>query len=173
LEQICHINLWSEKKYCWKSRFLLFDDNAVVCVQVAEKVTKFPPETIIIVVMSPVDIMVVIRMEISRFPRERVINSGTPLDSTRFTSIFAQYFNILVIDMYANIFCEHKHGDSQVFIWSSVEICGQLVDYFILKDKFDFFESTKLMITEKTKSTANEIITCKQATYNGILGLIT
>ncbi|MDR1595722.1 MAG: hypothetical protein LBR91_02235 [Puniceicoccales bacterium] len=153
-----------------KNRLDLLGDNIHMCAEMADKISCYAPDTIMVIVTNPVDVLGKIAMEVSKFPRGRVISSGTILDSARFTTIIAEHFSVSVESVRADVFGEH--GDSQVPIWSGVKICGIPVGDFAKGKGVEFSSAVKSAIGEKTKSVANEIVDGKSATYYGIAGAV-
>ncbi|MDR1413656.1 MAG: NAD(P)-binding domain-containing protein [Puniceicoccales bacterium] len=152
------------------SRLELLADNVHSCAETVSKIVHFAPEAILLMITNPVDVLAGVAMEVSKFPRERIISSGTTLDSARFVTILAKYFQVPVADVAGNVFGEH--GDSQVHIWSSARIDGHPVEDFAQMRGIDFSQTIKSEIEERTKFAASDIIRGKQATCYGIAGSI-
>ena len=85
-------------------------------------VVKYCPNAILLIVSNPVDIMTYVTLKLSGFPAARVIGSGTVLDSARFRTLLAQKMGIDPRSVHAYIIGEH--GDSEVPVWSKVNIAG-------------------------------------------------
>jgi L-lactate dehydrogenase len=77
---------------------------------------------ILLVVANPVDILTAIAVAESGFPPERVVGTGTLLDTTRFRSFLAEYFG--VDPRHVNALILGEHGDSMVPIWSTAAVNG-------------------------------------------------
>ncbi|MDR1401415.1 MAG: NAD(P)-binding domain-containing protein [Puniceicoccales bacterium] len=152
------------------SRLELLADNVHSCIETANEIAHFAPGAIIVMVTNPVDVLAHVAMQITNFPRERIISSGTVLDSARFVTALAQHFQVPAADVLGSVLGEH--GDSQVPLWSSVKICGNPLREFTQLNGIDFSEKVMAEIEEKTKFAADEIIRGKQATYYGIAGAI-
>ncbi len=92
------------------------------------RAVSLAPDAILLVVSNPVDVLTYLAVKESGLPAERVIGLGTVLDTCRFRSLLAEYFQVAATDVDALILGEH--GDSMVPIWSSATIAGvPLKDY--------------------------------------------
>jgi len=95
----------------------------------------------------------------SGFPANRVIGSGTVLDTSRFKSILSKQFDIDARNIHAYIIGEH--GDSEIASWSLTKIAGMSVDeYCRIADK-NCKEEFKEAIQHEVKHAAYEIINRK------------
>ncbi|KHJ39986.1 lactate/malate dehydrogenase, alpha/beta protein [Trichuris suis] len=96
------------------------------------KLVKYSPNAILLVISNPVDILTYVTWKLSGLPRERVIGSGTNLDSARLRFLMSQRFNISASSCHGWIIGEH--GDSSetgnnsalhiVAVWSGMNIAG-------------------------------------------------
>ncbi len=92
------------------------------------RAVSLAPDAILLVVSNPVDVLTYLAVKESGLPAGRVIGLGTVLDTCRFRSLLAEYFQVAATDVNALILGEH--GDSMVPIWSSATIAGvPLKDY--------------------------------------------
>lgn len=105
-------------------RLALINRNVALFRSILGEVKKvsLPPTAILMVVTNPVDILTQIAVQESGIPRERVIGTGTLLDTTRFRSFLGEHFGVAQPQVDALILGEH--GDSMVPIWSSATING-------------------------------------------------
>jgi L-lactate dehydrogenase len=153
-----------------KDRLALLSDNIHLYTEAVRQIVDVVPETIIIVVTNPVDVLSMVTLQISGLEKRQIIGSGTILDSARFMTILSRYFNVAVSEVKADIFGEH--GNSQVPIWSAMRICNRPLHDFV-REKFPkFADMEKSAIATATKFAADEIINGKQATYYGIAGAV-
>jgi L-lactate dehydrogenase len=83
---------------------------------------KYSPNTILLIVSNPVDILTWVAWKISGLPKNRVIGSGTNLDSSRFRFLMSQKLEVAPTSCHGWIIGEH--GDSSVPVWSGVNIAG-------------------------------------------------
>ena len=120
----------------------------------------------IIIVTNPLDVMVMLAQKLSRLPTNRVIGTGTMLDSARLKIILSRYFNISTRSI--NSYVLGEHGDSSVINWSSVNIGGIDLDNFCKQTKIPLSQSNRNTIEHRVKNAAYEIIQGRGATWDGI-----
>ena len=139
-----------------ESRLELINRNVALFNGILEEVkkVKLAPDAIILVVSNPVDILTHLAVKSSGLPANRVIGLGTALDTTRFRSLLAEYFEVDPTDVDALILGEH--GDSMVPIWSSATINGVPLNSFPNYD-----EETVKGIFDFTKKSGAEVIRLK------------
>ncbi|CAK8683222.1 L-lactate dehydrogenase B chain-like isoform X2 [Clavelina lepadiformis] len=106
-----------------ESRLSLVQRNVNIFKHIIPQVAKYSPDTILIVVSNPVDLMTYVAWKLSGFPRHRVIGSGTNLDSARFRHIIADRLAVSPASVHGWIVGEH--GDSSVPLWSGVSVSGR------------------------------------------------
>ncbi|MEI6126819.1 MAG: malate dehydrogenase [Pseudomonadota bacterium] len=92
--------------------------NSKIVQDVTEKVVKYSPDSIIIVVSNPLDAMVQMALHVSKFPRSRVLGQSGVLDSARFRTFIARELDVSVEDVFACVL--GGHGDTMVPI---VRLC--------------------------------------------------
>ena len=85
-------------------------------------------EGILLIVSNPVDILTYTALKLSGFPKERVLGSGTVLDSGRLKYELGEHLNVDSRSVHAFIIGEH--GDSEIAAWSSVNVSGVPLDQF-------------------------------------------
>jgi L-lactate dehydrogenase len=154
-----------------ESRLDLLVRNAAVFRSIIPKVVKHNPGGIILIATNPVDILTYISLKESNLPPEKVIGSGTILDTSRFRFLLGQYYEVDTRSVHAYIVGEH--GDSEIPLWSMANIGGvRLQEFAPLKNKqYDQEEMNKLFIG--VRDAAYEIIKRKGASYYAIgLGLL-
>lgn len=136
-----------------KSRLELVELNAKIISGVAREVAQHAPNSTIITVTNPMDVMNCIAFKHSGFPRERVLGSGGQLDTARFKLVLARMLRVPKSKIEAFVIGEH--GDSQVPLFSRVKIRGA---------GRVFNEEEKKRIHEELKQIALAVITKKKAT---------
>lgn len=108
-----------------ESRLSLLERNFAIYKNILKDVVKYCPDSIIVVVSNPVDILTYATLKITGFPSSRVIGSGTVLDSARFRTLIAQEMGIDARSVHAYIIGEH--GDSKVPVWSTANVGGMKI----------------------------------------------
>jgi malate dehydrogenase len=105
-----------------QDRLDLARENAKIITPMAQMLGVIAPETKILVVTNPVDVMTYVVLKYSRLKPNQVFGLGTHLDSMRLKSLIAAYFKVHVSEVHTRIIGEH--GDSMVPLWSATTIGG-------------------------------------------------
>ena len=119
-----------------QGRLRLLDKNIEVFQSVIPQVVRAAPDAVIMISTDPPDPLTDIARVLAG--HDRVISSGTYLDSMRFRVHVAEKFNVSAADVDANVVGEH--GTSSVFLWSSARIGGMQLQEAIVKRGWDFGE---------------------------------
>jgi L-lactate dehydrogenase len=105
-----------------ESRLTLVERNVSFFKQIIPPLAKYSPNAILLIISNPVDALTYVSRRLSGFPTNRVIGSGTNLDSSRFRWILADRLQVNAQNVHGYIVGEH--GDSSVPLWSSVNVAG-------------------------------------------------
>ncbi len=151
-----------------QTRLELLQINAKIMKEVTENVVKSGFKGIFVVATNPVDLMTYVVEKVSGFPKNRVIGSGTVLDTSRLRYLIGKRLEVSPKNVHTYIMGEH--GDSSFAVWSHSYVgCKSLIG--ILNDKGQDKEILNEIYTD-VQQAAYEIINRKKATYYGIgLGL--
>lgn len=120
---------------------------------------------IFLVAANPVDILTYSTWKFSGFPKERVIGSGTSLDSARFRQAIAELVDVDARNVHAYILGEH--GDTEFPVWSNANVGGLSIEEWKSTHPNISQESLDAAF-DKTVNAAYEIINKKGATFYGI-----
>lgn len=112
------------------------------------------------------DILTLAALKLSGFPENRVIGSGTVLDTARLKNMLGKQLGIDNRGVHA--FIVGEHGDSEVAVFSSANVSGIPLEQIYKLRGYEEYESHTKRIYEEVKNSAYEIIERKQATYYGI-----
>jgi malate dehydrogenase len=96
--------------------------NACLIAPIARDIGRIAPESLIIMVTNPVDVMTAVALKCSGMEPRQVFGLGTHLDSMRLKSLIASYFSVHVSEVHTRIIGEH--GESMVPLWSATTIGG-------------------------------------------------
>lgn len=145
-----------------ETRLDLVDKNYAIFKDFIPKIAKVSPNAILLVVSNPVDVLAYMTYKLSGFPKERVIGSGTVLDTARLRSLLGKYFEIdgRTVDG----FVMGEHGDSEFVPWSSLRIGTIPVKSFSEQNSIEWDRETEKVIAEDVKNCAYEVIKRKGAT---------
>lgn len=149
-----------------ETRLALVGRNAEVFRQVVDSVMAVAPGALMVVASNPVDLMTYAVQRFSRLPAERVIGSGTILDSARFRVLLGEHLRIAPSSVHAYVLGEH--GDSEVAVWSSAVAGNVPIDSFAEQTDRPISAELKQQITDAVRNAAYSIIAGKGSTYYGI-----
>lgn len=152
-----------------ETRLDLVTKNVEIFKNIITQVIEQQFSGIFVVATNPVDIMSYVTKKISGFPKEKVIGSGTVLDSGRFRHELSLLCGLAPININAQIIGEH--GDSEVAVWSNVQIAGQSLNKF--KERYALSEKDLKQAFINTKEAAYKIIRAKGSTCYGIAMALT
>ena len=151
-----------------QTRLELSEANARIMKDITNQVVNSGFNGIFLIVSNPVDLMTKVVQEVSNFPTNKVIGSGTALDTARLRYMIGEYVNISNKNVHAYIMGEH--GDSSFVPWEHAYVGCKKIEDIIIDSKKDLNELNKIYI--EVRDSAYEIIKRKKATYYGIgLGL--
>ncbi|RNL45057.1 L-lactate dehydrogenase [Paraeggerthella hongkongensis] len=149
-----------------ETRLDLVHKNVGIFKSIIPEIAKRGFGGILLVVSNPVDILTYVALKLSGLPEDRVIGSGTVLDTARFKNILGEHLGVDPRNVHARIIGEH--GDSEIAVWSLANVSGIPVnDFCEMRGHFEHEESMQ-RIAEDVKNSAYEIIAKKKATYYGI-----
>jgi L-lactate dehydrogenase len=149
-----------------ETRLDLVHKNAAIFKSIIPQITETGFAGILLVVSNPVDILTFVAAKLSGYTENRVIGSGTVLDTARLKYAVAHHLTVDSRSVHAFIIGEH--GDSEIAAWSGANISGiPLADFCELRGHYAHAENTE-KIAEAVKNSAYEIIAKKKATYFGI-----
>lgn len=149
-----------------ETRLDLVGRNVAIFKMLLDDVVKYCPNAILLIVTNPVDIMTYVTLKITGFPSSRVLGSGTVLDTARFRSLLAQKLDIDPRSVHAYIIGEH--GDSEVPVWSTVNVAGMKLLKSDWKNLGDREKEELDGIFAQVKNAAYEIIQRKGYTSYAI-----
>jgi L-lactate dehydrogenase len=153
-----------------QSRLDLAAANTQICRDLIPKLQSIAPSAILLLVTNPVDVLTYIVQKISALPPNRVIGSGTVLDSSRFRFLIAQRCKVAVQNVHAYIAGEH--GDSEIPLWSSATIANIPLHEWAVPGHGKLSIRDRTEIFQNVKTAAAQVIAGKGAT-NYAIGLAT
>ena len=146
-----------------ETRLQLLKKNVNILKGMIQQIMDSGFDGIFLIVTNPMDVLTYFALKFSGLPAERVIGSGTVLDSARLQQRTASYLNVNPKSVHA--YQVGEHGDSEVTLWSLADVGGQKVE--------DLLDSgMREDISEFVRAKAYEIIERKGATYYGIASCV-
>jgi len=153
-----------------EKRLDLVNRNFEAFKDIVPQITRHNRNGILLIATNPVDIMTYATLKLSDFPANRVIGSGTILDTSRLRYVLGEHLNIDPRNVHAYIIGEH--GDSEVPVWSLTNVAGTPLQQFSLERGAKCDTPFVNTLFERVKNAAYEIIARKGRTYYAIgLGL--
>ena len=149
-----------------ESRLSLLARNAAVFADVVARVRAAAPNALLLVASNPVDIMTEVTQRASGLPPERVIGSGTILDTARFRMLLAGQLGVAAQSVHAVVLGEH--GDSEVLAWSAAQVGGEPLERCAAALGAAITDDVRLRIDAGVRRAADRIIAGKGATWYGI-----
>ena len=154
-----------------ETRIDLLGRNVKIFESIIPQVAKYAPDSILLITANPADIMAEVALKLSGFPKERVIGSGTVLDTSRFRTLLAFYLGVSTKSVHADVLGEH--GDSEVLVWSSAEAGTLSLEEYAQSVNKVLDDAQKAEINDGVVNAAYKIIEGKGATCFGIAGALT
>src|SRR5699024_3068723 len=152
-----------------ETRLGLVEKNTKIFKGIVTEVMDSGFDGIFLIATNPVDVLTYVTQRVSGLPKEKVIGSGTILDTARFKYELANEFGVAPTSVHAQIIGEH--GDSELAVWSHANIAGQPL-HQLLNDNPETQHRIE-EIFKNTRDAAYDIIQSKGSTYYGIaMGLL-
>lgn len=149
-----------------ETRLDLVQKNVGIFKQIIPEIMQNGFEGILLIVANPVDILTRVAQKLSGLPANRVIGSGTVLDTARLKYRLSEHLGVDSRSIHACIIGEH--GDSEIAAFSSANVSGIPLDRFCeMRGHFNHEEAEE-EIAKKVRDSAYEIIERKRATYYGV-----
>ena len=151
-----------------QSRLDLAQANVNIIKSIADKVVPVAPNATYVIVSNPVDVLTYVFLKHTGLPQERVIGSGTVLDTARLRARISEYYSINQANVHAYVLGEH--GDSSFVPWSLANISNVPVEKF--KDAIQTKEAYPEFVLSEVESymrkSGARIIQRKGATFYAV-----
>lgn len=148
-----------------QDRLILADRNVKVMQEVMKSITQYTKDAVIIIVTNPVDIVTYLAQNHFDYPKEKIIGTGTLLDTARLRRILAKKYRVDTKNVHGYVLGEH--GGSAFAAWSLVNVAGIPVDQLD-----NYIGSTEALncdeVMKKVKNVGLEILQLKGYTSSGI-----
>ena len=149
-----------------ETRLDLIQKNAKIMRSIIGEIKKRDFEGILLIVSNPVDILTHIALKESGYPANRVIGSGTVLDTGRFRYELGEHRGVDSRSVHAYIIGEH--GDSELAVWSGANVSGISLDHFCELRGYYEHDKADEWLQREVRDSAYGIIRRKGATYYGV-----
>lgn len=151
-----------------QSRLDLAQTNVNILKTVTEEIVKYAPDAFYVIVSNPVDVLTYAFHKFSGIPEERIIGSGTVLDTARLRARISEYYSINQNNVHAYVLGEH--GDSAFVPWSLANISnvpvteyGKSLKKDVLRPEFD-----EDVVEDYVRKSGGRVIKRKGATYYAV-----
>jgi L-lactate dehydrogenase len=142
--------------------------NVEMCRQLVPALLEVAPDAVMVMVTNPVDVLTLAALKVSGLPPERVLGTGTVLDSSRLRDLVARHVGVAVQNVHAWIVGEH--GDSEFPLWSSASVGSVPLRRFSVGGRVLLGPDDEVRIASEVLTAAERIIQGKGAT-NYAIGL--
>ncbi|WP_195278706.1 L-lactate dehydrogenase [Clostridium sp. J1101437_171009_A5] len=149
-----------------ETRLDLISRNIQILQSIVPQIRARKFDGILLVVTNPVDVLTYAAWRLSGLPTQRVIGSGTVLDTARLKQLLGQHLQVDSRNVHAFIIGEH--GDSELAVWSGSNVSGLNLDDFCRLRGMQNDPAAMQALYETVRNSAYEIIRRKGATYYGI-----
>lgn len=151
-----------------QTRLELAQTNVDILKLVTKEIVQYAPNATYIIVSNPVDVLTYVFTKISGIPEERVIGSGTVLDTARLRARIAEYYSVNQNNVHAYILGEH--GDTAFVPWSLANISNVPVENYassIISDEI-YPEFDKDEVENYVRKSGGRVIQRKGATFYAV-----
>ena len=142
-----------------ETRMDLINKNSKIFKGIVENVMNSGFDGIFLVDTNPLDVMTYLTYKYSGLPHNKVLGTGTTLDTARLKYLISEKVGVSPKDIHAYVMGEH--GDSEFVPWSNANIALKHINYYLTEEE-------KMKIEDDVRNSAYEIINRKGATYYGI-----
>ena len=151
-----------------QSRLDLAQSNVDIIKSIADKIVPVAPNATYVIVSNPVDVLTYVFLKHTGLPQERVIGSGTVLDTARLRARISEYYSVNQKNVHAYVLGEH--GDSSFVPWSLANISNVPVEKFreALQTKEAYPEFVLSEVEEYMRKSGSRIIQRKGATFYAV-----
>lgn len=152
-----------------QTRLELAQTNVNIMKSIAGEISKVAPDAVYVIVSNPVDVLTYVFNKVTDIPENRIIGTGTLLDTARLRSRIAEYMNVSQKNVHAYVLGEH--GDSSFVPWSSARVCNVPLERFkdCVSDKgFVNADLNYEEIESYMRTSGGKIIQRKGATFYAI-----
>ena len=150
------------------SRLDLAQTNVDIIKSIADKIVPVAPEATYVIVSNPVDILTYVFLKHTGLPQERVIGSGTILDTARLRSRISEYYSVNQKNVHAYVLGEH--GDSSFVPWSIANISNVPIEHYrdAIQTGIDYPEFKRDEVEEYMRKSGARVIQRKGATFYAV-----
>lgn len=151
-----------------QTRLELAQTNVNILKSIAAEIVKYAPDATYVIVSNPVDVLTYTFCKVSGIPENRVIGSGTILDTARLRARISEYYSVSQKNVHAFVLGEH--GDSSFVPWSTANISNipilRYPEYILNKGTYPDFDPEE--VEEYMRTSGGRVIGRKGATFYAV-----
>lgn len=155
-----------------QTRIDLAQTNVNILKSIAPQITAVCPDALYVIVANPVDVLTYTFHKVTNIPANRIIGSGTSLDTARLRTRLSEIYKVNPLQIDANVLGEH--GDTSFVAWSTAKIGGVNIDEYadVIKggDAIEGYDKDE--VVDYIRKSGGIIISRKGATYNGVAAAV-
>ena len=152
-----------------QSRLDLAQVNVNILKSIPPEITRYAPDATYVIVSNPVDVLTYAFCKYSGIPEQRIIGSGTILDTARLRSRISEYYSVSQQNVHAYVLGEH--GDSSFIPWSIANISNVPIEDYgksVLNAEGDYPELKRNEVEEYVRKSGARVIQRKGATFYAV-----
>lgn len=156
-----------------QTRIDLAQTNVNIIKSIAPQITAVCPNALYIIVANPVDVLTYTFHKVTNIPTNRIIGSGTSLDTARLRTRLSEIYKVSPLQIEANVLGEH--GDTSFVGWSMARIAGIPIDEYkavMTNANDEIVAYDKEEVAEYIRKSGGIIISKKGATFNGVAAAV-
>jgi len=153
-----------------QTRLDLVQINSRIVRDIADQISRYAPDAIYLVATNPCDVLAHVVYQHLGLPRERVISSGTELDTARLRTLLSERLGVVAPSVYAYMLGEH--GESAIIHWSGATVSGMPLETFLSRTGKELSEASRDLVLRSVHEAAKAIKEGKGATHYGIASAI-
>lgn len=144
--------------------------NARIICEIVDNTSRYAPDAIYLIATNPCDVLAYVVYRHLGLPRERVISSGTELDTARLRTLLSERLGIGAPAIHAYVLGEH--GESAIIHWSSATVSGMQLEAFLAQTGKELGVASRDLLLRSVHESAKQIKEGKGATHYGIASAI-
>lgn len=153
-----------------QTRLDLVQINSRIVRDIVDQISRFAPDAIYLVATNPCDVLAHVVYQHLGLSRERVISTGTELDTARLRTLLSERLGVVAPSVYAYMLGEH--GESAIIHWSGATVSGMPLETFLSRTGKELSEASRDLVLRSVHESAKAIKEGKGATHYGIASAI-
>jgi L-lactate dehydrogenase len=165
------ITAGASQRFGMTSRLHDLKESGAILKEIIQEIARQAPRGVLLIASNPVDVLTYAAWKWSGMPSNRVIGSGTSLDTSRFRRRLADRYGVAAENIHAYVIGEH--GDSQVALLSSARIAGTPLQEFCGEQRVAYDDTALRTIANDARAGGRQIVLGKGSTQYGISAALT